>query len=418
MGEKLSEVSICKILGMNKLTKYFKVLGNEISALWFSELKRVFSDGGVMLLFFGATLVYPLIYGICYHPEVLQNIPIAIIDNDKTTTSREMIKMLNATEQINCSVDVESMNEAKSAFFDGRASGVILIPEDFEKSLLNEEQTSLVVYADASYLLKYKQTVQGAMAVVQQMNSDIKRNRFEKAGVPKVQAVQLSQPIRYNSEALYNPSSGYGSYAMPALLILIIQQSLLMGIGMLSGSDKERGGASYISVLSTLKGSISRLVIAKTLAYLTIYIPISMYMLYIIPNWFNLPHTATPSTILAFIVPFLISVCLLGLLLSALFRSREQSVIVLLFTVIPLIFLSGFSWPVEAFPWGFKYLAHLFPSTPAINGFLKISVMGLPLQDAFKEWYEFWILSAAYMAMNWFVLHRVFVRYKRKAVVV
>ncbi|MDY0281958.1 MAG: ABC transporter permease [Salinivirgaceae bacterium] len=402
---------------MMKLIKYIKILTKEVWRLWINELKRVFSDGGVMLLFFGATIIYPLIYGLSYQPEVLQNIPVAIVDQDNSSSSRTIIQMLDATEQIHCSVNLGSLNDAKNAFFEGAVSGVILIPENFEKDILQEKQTPLVVYADASYLLVYKQTVQGVMAVVQQKNKDIKRQRYEDAGVPKVQAIQLSQPVRFNSEALYNPSSGYGSYTMVGLLILIIQQSLLMGIGMLSGSDKERGGASYISVLDSLKGSVSRLIVAKILAYLTIYIPVSMYMLYVIPHWFNLPHAASPGTILAFVIPFLISVSLLGLLLSALFRSREQSVIVLLFTSIPLIFLSGFSWPVEAFPWGFNYLAHLFPSTPAVIGFLKISVMGLSISEIRVEWYEFWIMSAIFMAINLFVLHRVYNRYKRKTAI-
>lgn len=393
---------------MNKFKKYIFTGFREMGSIWFSELKRVFTDGGVMLIFFGATLIYPLLYGVSYNTEVLRKTPIAVVDLDNTQQSRKLTRLLDATEQITVATKPLSLTEATEQFYKGTVHGVIHIPSDYGKNIATGAQAVIALYADASYLLVYKQVLQGTMSVTQAIGNTVKVERLGMQGLHPNQSANLAAPIDFVSEPLYNPSSGYGSYAMPALIMLILQQSLLIGIGMLGGSEKERGVRGYLKVLSELKGGTNRLIMGRSLAYLTIYIPISFYLLALVMRWFNFPHWGNPLNIFLFSVPFLLSCIFLGMLLSTLFKSREQSMITLLFTSVPLLFLSGFSWPVEAFPWGFEALSQLFPSTPGVKGILKVCVMGTPLSAARKEFLHLWVMAAVFFFANWAILQRTY----------
>ncbi len=389
---------------MKKIRYNFLHSFAQIVVLTKSELRCILSDGGVLLLFFGATIIYPLIYSACYHSEVLREVPISVIDFDKTPMSRMMVRIIDASPEVAVSYMAEDLEDAKQAFYDGKIHGVILIPNDFEKSLLSNVQTSVITYADATYMLYYKQVVSGVNAAVQQFNLQAKTDYLVKTGIPHAQARLSATPVHYLSEPLYNSASGYGSYAMPALLVLILQQSMLIGIGMLAGSEREKGLRSYIQVLWLLSGKVYPLIIGKLMAYLIIYLPISVFMLFLIPHWFNFPMATTLWEIIRFSVPFLLAVGLLGLLLSTLFKSREQSIIILVFTSIPIIFLSGFSWPVEAFPIGFKYLSMIFPSTYAIKGYIQLASMGANFSVVSQNWYELWILALAFAICLYLIL--------------
>ena len=260
---------------MNSLKQYISTGFREMGSIWFLELKRVFTDSGVMLLFFGATLVYPLLYGISYNTEVLRKTPIAVVDLDNTPRSRELTRLLNATEQIAVLSKPLSLAEATAQFYNGTVHGVVVIPADYGKSIATGAQAIVALYADASYMLIYKQVLQGTMLVTQAIGNAVKVERFQMQGAHPSQSANLAAPVDFVSEPLYNPSSGYGSYAMPALIMLILQQSLLMGIGMLGGSERERGLRGYLKVLSRLNGGTVRLIFGRSLAYLTIYIPVS-----------------------------------------------------------------------------------------------------------------------------------------------
>jgi ABC-2 type transport system permease protein len=82
--------------------------------------------------------------------------------------------------------------------------------------------------------------------------------------------------------------------------------------------------------------------------------------------------------------------------IAALFKHRESSMMILLFSSIPFIFLSGFSWPVESMPTWLQYFSELIPSTPGIKGFLALTQKGAHFSDVFVHWQHLWILSISY----------------------
>ncbi|MDA3865932.1 MAG: ABC transporter permease [Salinivirgaceae bacterium] len=382
----------------------------EILSICIDELRNIFKDGGVMLLLFGATLIYPLIYSLAYHPEVLRDAPIAVIDNNNSQISRELTRMIDASAEVNVDYKPTSLLEAKQLFYKGDIAGIVAIPENFLKNISSGKQAYLSVYADASYMMLYKQVYTASATATITLGKKIEIKKRMMQGTPKEAAIKQSSPINFEARGLFNPIGGYSTYAMPAILVLILQQTLLLGIGMRGGTARELGARHFLlPKMASGEGGL-RIIFGKTLAYSILYIPISFYLFVVVFSWFDFPMAGKLSHLFMLMIPLILSSIMLGLVFTTLFRNRENSMIFLLFTSVPLIFLSGFSWPVESFPIGFQFLANLFPSTPGIIGVLKISIMGGSWQTAMPQITQLWLMAIVFFIINWII-----VRVKMKA---
>lgn len=361
-----------------------------------AELKYIFTDAGVILILFGAVVIYSTAYAFAYGNEVLRDVPVAVVDMSHTKSSREFDRMLDATPNIRVAYKPQSLAEAKDLFFKREVYGIVYIPKEFEKKILSGEKAYISVYADAGYFLMYKQVFMDIVAAMNEINFDIEMKRFQMAGVPAEQAVAISDPIRATSRSLFNPYGGYATFVMPAILVLILQQTLLIGIGMIGGTWREQGlyrklvpaGREYMSALP--------IVLGKAFAYVGVSILTMLYIFGLHYKLFHYPMNAGAADIVAFLLPYLLSVVFLGITLASLFRRRENSLIILLFTSIPLLMVSGVSVPMEAMPAWLYELGKIVPSSSAINGFIRLQTMSGTLSDVTPELVNLWVLTGVY----------------------
>jgi len=355
---------------------------------WFSmvdELKTIFSDSGAMLILFFAVFSYPLVYSIAYKNNVVRDIPVTIVDLDKTSVSRQMTRMFGATKELSVSQEVGSLQEAKQLFWDGNSKGIILIPEGFEKNLSRGFQTSVSVYCDASYFLIYKETLGGVIQAAGTLSAGVEIKRLMAAGSSGEQAMQQRDPMPAKFFSLYNPAGSYGSSIMPGMILIILQQTLLIGIGMIGGAGKERRNNQEIKPGVRVRQGMFSVVFGKGLAYFLIYIPNIAFTLVYLSKWFGFPDKGSFTDVCILLVPYLFSVIFLGLMISMLFRRREHSIMALVFFSPIVLFISGLSWPTTAIPPLLRQLAQIFPSTTMIPAYLRVRTMGVPIIEVKSE---------------------------------
>ena len=365
-----------------------KAVFSGLDLTWFSfvdELKTILKDKGAMLIFFLAVLAYPLIYSIAYKNNVVRDIPVTVVDLDNSASSRQMIRMFGATKEIEVAQEAGSLHEARQLFWDGNSKGVILIPEGFEKNLLKGLQTSVSVYCDASYFLIYKETLSATIQAAGTFSAGVEIKRLMAAGSGGEQAMQLRDPMPAKFYNLYNPAGSYGSYVMPGIILIILQQTLLIGIGMIGGAGKERRNNQLVKPGIRVKEGMFSVVFGKGLAYFMIYLPNIAFTLIYLPKWFGFPDKGSFADVCILLVPYLFSVIFLGLMISMLFRRREHSIMTLVFVSPIVLFVSGLSWPETSIPPLLNHLSHIFPSTSMIPAFLRIRSMGVPVTDVKPE---------------------------------
>ena len=375
----------------------FKVKWAEFYSVLRTEYGNIFKDAGVILILVFAIIIYATLYSMAYNNQVLRNIPVAVIDNSHTPASRQLINTFNAGPNINIKYNPSGMEEAKDLFYSREINGIIYIPEDYERKLLRGEPTKVGVYVDASYFLMYRQVFSDVVAGISGTGGEISFIRLLSQGATVQQAEATAQPVTFNIKNLYNPYLGYGTFIMPAIIIVIIQQTLLIGIGMIGGTWREFGMYKSIKPPGEKRLSVLPLVLGKTIAYMSVYAITIPYILAVHYKWFGYPMRASFIDILLFMTPYILSCIFLGITLSTLFRKRENSILFMLWTSIPMLLISGASIPKEAIPEWMLLLGKIFPSSSGVDGFLRLQTTGASLNEISQQINTLWILAGVYL---------------------
>ncbi|MBL7968253.1 MAG: ABC transporter permease [Prolixibacteraceae bacterium] len=350
------------------------------------EFRDIRRDSGAILILVGALMIYPIIYSIAYKNEVVRELKTTIVDLDRTTTSHQLIRMLEGAEQIEIVQSANSLDEARRDFFEGESGGIIVIPQHFEKDILTGKQANVSVFADGSYFLIYRQVVSGAVKSVGTFSAGVEVKKLMLEGKTYDQAVQLREPLVADIHFWFNPGSGYGSFVMPGIIIIILQQTLLVGIGMLGGTAKEKNRDSFLVPVALKKGGVLPILFGKTLAYLTIYTVNCVITMVWLHSWFGYANGGSYLSVLMLTLPFLLSVIFMGITISVLFKRRESSIMFMVFLSPIVVFLSGISWPASSVPALVYQLAHLFPSTIMVPAYLRIRTMGVDISAVRHEY--------------------------------
>ena len=194
---------------------------------------------------------------------------------------------------------------------------------------------------------------------------------------------------------MFNPQNGFASFLIPAVLILIIQQTLLLGIGQINGTARELH-TFHLQLPPGKRNGTFRIVIGKALCYFMVYAVMSSWLLLAVPKIFSLPQIPQIWDLTAFMLPYLLACIFFAMTLSILVFSRESCMPLFVFTSIPLLFISGISWPGAAIPEVWHLLSWIAPSTFGVNGFIRINSMGALLDDVQQEYYALWIQTVVY----------------------
>ena len=343
------------------------------------EWRAVWHDEGVALITVFALFIYGISYSLGYGGEVLTEVPIAVVGGNASAKSRELVRMLNASPKLCVAHEAADMVEAEQLLREREIWGVVAISPELEKDISSGRQGKVAILGDASYFLAYREVAEGAVATIQQMNEQIAVERND----------AYNPPLIYEQRNLFNPSLGYGIFVMPAIILLIVQQTALIGIGMVSATRRERR-QRYAS------RSAFAITFARTVVYLAIYALTLGFMLTVHYSLFDYPMRGEWWQCVAVVVPYLLDVIFLAQILGSLFRRRESSILWLLWLSIPLLLVSGVSLPPQAFPQWLYVIGRVVPSSLAVDAWIAVQSRGATLADVAPQLTLLWCLVAVY----------------------
>lgn len=374
---------------------------NDLFYIWKQEFQTTFRDQGVLIFFVLVPLVYPLIYGFIYTNEVVREVPAVVVDASHSSLSREYLRKVDATPDIHIVAYCSDMEEAKLMLKDRLAYGIIYIPSDFSSNIASGKQTQVSLYCDMSGLLYYKSMLLANTTVSLDMNKEIK---IEHAGNTTNRQDEITAyPIEYEDIAMFNPTNGFAAFLIPAVLILLIQQTLLLGIGLSAGTARENNRFKDLVPINRHYNGTLRIVFGKGLSYFMVYAVVSVYVLCVVPRIFSLNQIGQAGTLALFMLPYLAACIFFAMTASIAIRNRETCMLIFVFTSVPLLFISGISWPGASIPTFWKYFSYIFPSTFGINGFVRINNMGATLSEINFEYQALWLQAGFYFLTTCFV---------------
>ena len=362
--------------------------------VWRQEIKQMVYDEGVLIFCVIVPLVYPLLYSWIYNNEVVREVPVVIVDQSHSQQSRQFIRMVDASPDVRVLCYAEDLDDAQSLVSRQVAKGVYLIPADFATNLNRMQQGVISVYCDMSLMLAYKAIYQTSVAVTQAMGAEIQRK--VSGNYTAREDLITTRPLDFEDVPIFNPAGGYGNFIIPAVIMLIIQQTLILGIGLAAGTARERNRYSDLVPINRCYGGIYRIVTGKALCYLMVYAVMSAYLTLIIPRIFSFIALIQWQDLLALMLPYLLACVFFGLTVSCLVHYRENVMLLVVFISVPLLFMTGVSWPQSAIPGFWQGVSWLFPSTFGVRAFVRMNTMGGVLSDVVPEIRYLWIQAAAY----------------------
>ena len=361
------------------------------------ELKRIFTDPGVVVIFIVATLAYPLLYKAIYWNEQITNVPVAVVDLSQSAESRTFLHHWNASPDIRLTHTCNSIAEAEQLLREQKVHGIVYFPRDFVSQLADPlGQAHISLYCDMSSFLYMKAIYLSCNQVMLESMRNIQIDRYESMGYGRAFSWALVQDAPYTETALYNPTGGYGSFLIPAVLVLILHQTLLFGICMLAGTARDDDEVRYRVLGKGRVAGVLRLILGRAAAYFTIYYALAAILLGLLPRLFDIPHIGDIGDILRFIVPYILACIFFSMTVSVFIRNRESGLVLLISTSLIFLFMAGISWPKEMMPAAWRYLSYFIPYTWGAHGFIHINSMGATLWSTRNEYISLWILSGGY----------------------
>lgn len=360
------------------------------------EIRTLFKDEGTILFCLILPLTYPIVYSWIYNNEVVREVPVVVVDDSHSALSREFIQKFDASPDVAVAFQTGSIEEGRDLIGHAKAYGILYFPHDFAIKAGRHEQAFVSVYCDMSYMLTYKAIFQTATAVSGLLGDEIKT---QLAGNYTSREEEISaKPLDYEEVPIFNVTAGYGNFILPGVLILVIQQAMFLAVGLLAGTDRERNYRSIRGVVPTLLG--------KGMAYFMIFFVMLSYTTLAVPRFFGFVMMMHLYDWVLFMIPFVLSCVFFSITLSDFVRYRENVMLIVVFTSVPMLFLSGISWPQSALPGIWATVAEFIPSTFGIRGFVRMSSMGARIGDVLPEVRSLWIQVVAYGFLAALVIYR------------
>ena len=353
-------------------------------------LKSIFTDSGVLLLAVIVPLVYPLLYSWIYTNEVTREVPVCVVDLSRSASSRQYIQKIDATPDLAVAAQCADMKEAQRMLAEQKAYGIIYIPTDFAKAIVNGQQSTVSLYIDMSFMLYYK----AIFITMSNLNLENNTNIQLKLAQNKTDREDQLQAasIKIEEHSMYNTTGGYGNFLLQAVIVLIIQQTLILGISMRAGWNRQlrdlkgkklSGADIYSNKEPTVYGSLLKDYWGIFMSYGAVFLIMSTYVLLVTPKIFGFTQHIQLRDYCIFLVPMLFAMLNFAMAISTFFRRREDCMVCVVFSSIPMLFLIGISWPEASIPQVWEYVAWFIPGTPAARAFVRLNEMGCSIEQVY-----------------------------------
>lgn len=345
-------------------------------ASFLQTFKDVFKDSGVVLMLLIAPVIYGFFYPWPYSSEVVNHVPVGIIDNDNSQLSRTIIRYANASPQLDTQGFINEQ-QAKEAIWSNDIAGYMIIPSGLERQVLSGKAASVSVLGNGGYFILNKNVQLGFLKAVSTVSAGIEVKKNVAQGAYLATAASNTQAVPLQIIPLYNQTEGYGAYVVPAVAILILQQTLLMATAMLIGTWYEQRRHA-----TSVRGWLGRII---ALSMLSFVVGCFYY------GWaFELHHYPRGQNILGsllFLTIFCPTVATLGCVLGLWFRQRERSLQILVFSSLPIFFVSGYPWPANQLPEVLQIIRWLVPTTLGVNMSVQMNQIGASVAQVANGFY-------------------------------
>lgn len=339
------------------------------------EATLVYNDHSILLALLAAPLLYFALMGSTYFNKDEENVSVGVVDLDHSQSSKSFVNKLNATQKINITHSYIDLVEAKNGFYSFDVQGIVEIPKGFEEKLIAKESTPIGLILNNSKFLSSNDINKAVNLVAMEYAENSRQKFFESKGINPSLAQLKAQPITAQINAVYNPTNNYGNFLLPALFILILHQTLLIGMSESVAYDREENLLKCN--LKESNYSFLNYIFGKTGFYLLLYFAYFLLTFFVVFPIFDLPLNGSLFTLITISFLFFMATIFYGWFVSSFFKSQARVMEIMAFTSYPVFLITGITWSFKDMPLILQYISNLIPLKPYFEFIKKQTVMGV-----------------------------------------
>ena len=375
---------------------------NEIIKIISNEFRAIGTNIPILIVLILGNVGYGFLYNLLYNTNVYKEAPIAIVDMSQSDLSRHFVDYIDATQQVKVVSKTMNFDEAKRMLIEREIVGFLYIPSELKEEIMKGNQAQCVVYGSTLSFLDYLNIYEAVNFASLDINSELLPEMVESLNMIDVLFLANDKAVNIVNEPLYNTSEGYGTYLIPPVMVIIIFQTLMITVAMRCGEEK----STRLRDNKTTSWSYSiKIVLGKAFTNVMIYSVFSIFFLGLLPLIFDLPHLGSSLDIIIMMIPYLFASVFFCLSLSPLYTDGDMPLFFIVFMSVPLVFLTGISYPLELMPWHWKIFHYIIPTAPATLAFVKLDCMGGDLSNVVPEMINLWIQCAVYFILSTIIFH-------------
>ena len=384
----------------------------ELTRIISNEFKAIGSNIPILIVLILGNIGYGFLYNLLYNTNVYKDAPIAVVDMSQSDISRHFIDYIDATQQVDVVMKTQDFHEAKHYLIERKIVGFLYIPSELKSDIMRGRRTECTIYGSTLSFLDYLNISEAVNFASLEINTELVLKMIKSLNMIDVVFLANDKAVDIVSEPLYNSSEGYGTYLIPPVMMIIIFQTMMITMAMMCGNETttrlHKRKVSSINIIHTAK-----IVIGKAFTNVMIYIIFSIFFLGLLPLLFHLPHLGDYLDIFIMMIPYLFASAFFCLMLAPFYTDGDMPLFIIVFMSVPLVFLTGISYPLELMPWHWRIFHYLIPTAPATLAFVKLDCMGGNLTNIRPEMMTLWIQCLAYCTISVLVWRY---RFKNKGV--
>lgn len=373
----------------------------DIISVFKNEIKLILNDIDLIIILLLSPIFYAFFYSSIYINKSQTKAPIAVVDYDKSDHSRTFIQMLAAHPNIYVKAIDQDKVFVNSLFLENQVYGILVIPHDFSKNLASKKQAKIELTLNNTRFLISNDINRAINELAYNMTLEQRKKFFYENGFNVRQADICLEPISLEIINNYNKFDSYGDFLIPGILLLILQQTLLIGIS--ESVAKQREENSLLESLNKTENAIGY-IMGKIFPYAILYLFYAYIFLFLISKLISINDSFDINfySVAILTIIFIFSIALLGMFIGSFFKRKILALQFFVLTSYPFFLISGYSWPYESLPLILKAFSLLLPSTAYFNGINKAIYMNANIFEIFSEAMTLSLIAFALLSANYF----------------
>ena len=342
---------------------------------------RIWSRRPIYLLGSVAVMAFCAVFYLTFLGDgVPSDLPIAVVDLDGSSTSRDFCRQLDAT-QLGTVVRYADYPSAREALQAGKVTSVCVIPEGFNRDIQSQRQPSMGIYVNGLYFLGGSLAWKDLLTMVNLTSGAIQRKVLQMKGVPESEIMGQLRPIDVDVHQIGNPTMNYGAYLANMMIPGILQMVVIIVLIYSLGAELKYGTSRHL--LASVEDDIHAAVFGKTLLYTVLFTLIGWTLELVLYKWMHFPLAGRlGQMLLACFLLVIASESVAILIIGFVPVCRFALSIGALYSVLGLS-LTGFTLPVEAMPAGLRGLSMMYPLRHYYDLYVQVGIFG----SDFGQWH-------------------------------